>query len=411
MAWAVSLFIAPSAFASDDSSILVASRGSILEKSPAEYGYGRKTKEEIEKEKLRAPRIGVLGALTGELKKFGNAAANGAELASDELDAKGGINGQEFEFFVFDTGGKMGGARRGIEAFSQRNVLGIVGAATGEVSFSSSKRINDEQIIMVSAGSRRRLGDTGPYNFRITLNDKAGAKGLIDYLKEKKHWKKFALLSTLVNDFSIQLSAVFKEAIFDSGLKVTDELFLWPTSTTNMGASDTSVEAQVKKLKKTSPDALVYTGGAEEAAELVSEMRKQGVTIPIIGGEDLMDDRFLALGDGVVGTIVYSGFNPDSQNPRVRHFVKAYKKRFGKKPSRLAALSYDAFNLLVEAIKRAKSMRPTHLQQAMFIKDFHGVTGKMKITESGEAVKDLFIFQVKKVSGKPEFVAVKDAEF
>jgi branched-chain amino acid transport system substrate-binding protein len=179
----------------------------------------------------------------------------------------------------------------------------------------------------------------------------------------------------------------------------------------HMDTAETSIPKQIKKLKDNLPDALVYAGGAHEAEEIVNEMRKQGVTIPMIGGEDLMDKQFLVLGDGVVGTIVYGGFNPDSKNPKVRHFVAAYKKRFGQTPSRLAALSYDAFNLLVEAIKRAESMRPSHLQQAMFIKEFHGVTGKMKITEAGEAIKEPFIFEAKKIKGKPKFVAVKDAQF
>lgn len=380
------------------------------EKAAPTVGFGHKTDVEIQREKPRAARIGVLAPLTGELQFFGTEAVNGAELASEELDAAGGIKGQMYELMVYDTKGGVQETQSGVEALIDQKTLAIVGAGTGEVSFSATKLVNDNQLILVSAGSRRRLGDSGPYNFRITLDDDMAIKQLVDHLAVNKKWKNFALFSSLVNDYSVRLNATFKSEILNRKLNVSHELFLWSKGTSNISEEETSIAAQLSKLKKNPPDAIVFTGEGEEARSLVEEMRKQGITTPMVGGEDIMVPEFVSLGQKAEGTVVYGGFNPDSPNPKVRKFVESYKKRYGKDPTRLSALAYDAFNIIVESVKAAPSLRPSHVREAMnVIKGFEGVTGRITFTQSREAVKEPFIFEMVKKDGKYKFVCVKDA--
>jgi branched-chain amino acid transport system substrate-binding protein len=389
---------------------LVAAQYDTMEqKASPVAGFGHKTEAEIAKEKERRPSIAVVGPLTGELKDFGTEASNGAEMASDEFDAKGGINGKEFELVVLDTKGELVRARQAFQVLINRNSLAAVGAATGEVSFSSNKQINEAQLIMVSAGSRRRLGDTGPYNFRITLTEKNGVDSLMKYLKEEKGWKKFAIMTSVVNDYSIQLSGDFKAGIINNGLEVSHELWLWSRRTANISNDDSSISAQVGKLKANPPDALVFTGAGAEAGELVKELRKQGLNTPLVSSEDLMVPAFIGLGKGIEGTVIYSGFNPDSKRPKSKRFVRDYKKRFGREPGRLAALSYDAYCLIAEAVTKSPTLKPSHVRKALLeIKDFNGVTGTITITETGESIKEPFIMEARKVRGKYKFVGVKD---
>lgn len=373
-------------------------------------GFGEKNEVEIQREKPRAAKIGVLAPISGELEFFGTEAMNGAELASDELDAAGGVKGQMFEMVVFDTKGSVAETQKGVDALLDQKTLAVVGAGTGEVSFSATKLVNDHQLILVSAGSRRRLGDSGPYNFRITLDDDVAIKGLLDYIVANKKWKNFALFSSVVNDYSVRLNATFKAEIMNHNLNVSDELFLWGKGMTNVSEEDTSIPAQLAKLKKNPPDALVFTGDAEEAKDLVVEMRKQGINVPLLGGEDIMAPEFTGLGQKAEGTLVYGGFNPDSPKPKVKKFVDAYRKQYKKDPTRLSALAYDGFNIIVEGVKTAPSLRPSHVREAMnVIKDFEGVTGKITFTQSREAIKEPFIFEMIKKDGKYKFVCVKDA--
>ncbi len=379
------------------------------DRASPEAGYGEKTESEIRREKPRAPRIGALGAMTGELKQYGIEATNGAELASDELDRKGGIRGMEFELLVFDTKGAISGARKGVETFLEYNTLAVVGAATGEVSFAASKMINDNQLIMISAGSRRRLGDTGPYNFRNTLNDTDGIKSLIDYIEKNRNWKNFTLFSSVLNDYSIKLNAIFKSELLKRNLNISHELYLWSTAMTNINEEEKTIAGQMKLLVKNTPDVIVFTGSGKEAVEVIEEMKKNGIHLPLVGAEDLNAPEFTALGERAAGALLYGGFDVNSKNPKVVAFVKAYRKKFGSLPSRLAALSYDSYNLLARAIEKAESMRPSHLRKALLsIKDFHGVTGRTSIGPTGEAEKKAFIFQLKKQGGDYKFVSVQD---
>ena len=382
----------------------------INDRAAPEAGYGEKTEKEIMAEKPRMNRIGLLGALSGELKKFGEVASNGAELASDEINAKGGIRGKEFDLLIYDTTGAVIGARKGVEALLKHKAAAVVGAATGEVSFSATKLLNENQLILISAGSRRRLGDSGPYNFRCALTEKDAIGSMIDYVKKKRGWKRYALFSSVVNDYSIQLNGIFKAELINRGLTVTHELYLWSNAMTNIMDDERSIAGQLKQLKKNTPEALIFTGNGIEGAELLKEMEKIGIDIPLIGAEDLASKEFLSVGKMALGTLVYGGFDPKSTKPKVKAFVKNYTKKFGKAPDQLAALAYDSYYMLAHAIENAKSMRPSHIRKAlMAIKDFDGVTGKTSIGPTGEAIKEAFVFELQKTGGGYDFVNVRGA--
>jgi len=216
-------------------------------------------------------------------------------------------------------------------------------------------------------------------------------------------------MSSVVNDYSIQLSADFKAGIINNGLEVSNELWLWSSRTTNISNDDSSIAAQVGKLKASPPDALVFTGAGKEARELVKELKKQGLNIPLVSSEDLMVPEFMELGKDILGTVIYSGFNPDSKRPQLKKFVKKYKKRFGHEPGRLAALSYDAYSLIAEAVIKSPTLKPSHVRKALMeVKDFKGVTGTITITESGESIKEPFLMEVRKVGREYKFVGVQD---
>ncbi len=382
---------------------------SATEKAPAEYGFGTKTEAQIEKERLRANKIAVLAPLVGDVEVFGKDTVDGVELASDEIEARGGIHGQKYDLLVFDTKGSMEGARVGVQNFIRENVAGIIGAPTGEVSFSASKAINDNQLILISAGSRRRLGDTGPYYFRNTLNDNYAIKRLTEYLFVEKKMKKFALFTSLVNDYSIKLSAAFKAEIEINKGQLTHELYLMSAEMTHVGQEEASIPAQLQKLKGNIPDAIIYTGDGAEGAQVIAEMRKMGIKIPMVGAEDLMVPEFTGLGAATAGTVVYGGFNEDSDNPRIKAFVANFKKKYNRMPSRVAALSYDAYYMMAQAIEKAKSLRPSHIRNALAeIKDFEGVTGKTTMDKNREAIKEPFLFEMKSKGNQYRFVAIKE---
>src|SRR3989338_7773262 len=296
----------------------------VSEKVSAEVDFEKKSEAQISAEPLRKMKVGVLGAETCELSEYGLKTLKGAQLAVDEINTSGGINGQSVELVHYDTGSTMNGTLSAVDNLIGEGVAAIIGSATNEVTFGATKILNDKQTILVSAGTRRRIGDSGPYMFRTTLPDDTAVDELIAYCISKLGIKKFALFSSVTNDYSITLTALFKGSILNKGGKIVEDCFLWSETTANISKEDSSIESQIGKIKSKSPEAVVYTGDPVEGIKIIREMRKQGIKVPLIGGEDLYIDNFLKEGkDAVLGTIVYSGFYGNSNSPHIKKFVES----------------------------------------------------------------------------------------
>ncbi len=376
------------------------------EKVSAEVDFEKKGENEISLEAQRNMKIGVLGDETGELSEYGLKTLNGARLAAEEINSSGGINGQPLEIIHYNTTGSITGTIAAVDKFISEGVAAIIGSPTGEVTFSASKKLNDYQTILISAGTRRRIGDTGPYMFRNTLPDETAVAELIDYCVDKANIKNFALISSMSNDYSITLTALFKRAILNNGGNVVEDVFLWSENTANISKEDSSIEFQVGKIKAKSSDAVVYTGDPLEGIKIVKEIRRQGIKIPLIGGEELITENFVKDGkDAIIGTITYSGFYADSRLSHIKNFVDSYKKKYGTHPDRIAALGYDALKMTAEAIRKSPSMKPTHIRDSLAgIKDFNGVTGMTTFTANREANKHAYILKAEKEGGRIKFV-------
>jgi len=377
----------------------------VSEKVSAEVDFEKKSEAQISAEPLRKMKVGVLGAETGELSEYGLKTLKGAQLAVDEINTSGGINGQSVELVHYDTGSTMNGTLSAVDNLIGEGVAAIIGSATNEVTFGATKILNDKQTILVSAGTRRRIGDSGPYMFRTTLPDDTAVDELIAYCISKLGIKKFALFSSVTNDYSITLTALFKGSILNKGGEIVEDCFLWSETTANISKEDSSIESQIGKIKSKSPEAVVYTGDPVEGIKIIREMRKQGIKVPLIGGEDLYIDNFLKEGkDAVLGTIVYSGFYGNSNSPHIKKFVESYKKKTGENPNRIAALGYEAVMIVAEALQKTKSMRPSHIRDSLSgIRDFKGITGEVSFTDKREVKKHAYIFKAEKEGEKIRF--------
>lgn len=375
------------------------------EKVSAEVDFEKKTEAQISAEPFRKMKVGVLGAETGELSEYGLKTLKGAQLAVDDVNAAGGINGQPLELVHYDTGSTMNGTLSAVDNLIGEGVAAIIGSATNEVTFGATKILNDKQTILVSAGTRRRIGDSGPYMFRITLPDDIAVDELVDYCINKLGIKRFALFSSMSNDYSITLTGLFKGSILNKGGEIVEDCFLWSETTANISKEECSIESQIGKIKSKSPEAVIYTGDSVEGVKIIKEMRRQGIKVPMIGGEDLYIDNFLKDGkDAVLGTIVYSGFYGNSNSPQTKKFVDSYRKKTGETPDRIAALGYEALMMVAEALQKTKSMRPTHIRNSLSgIRDFKGVTGAVSFTDKREAKKHAYILKAEKEGEKIRF--------
>lgn len=343
--------------------------------------------------------IGIVGPETGEEAAYGQSVVAGALAAAKRFNAQGGIAGKEIKVIHYDDKSDIGLSTKAVKDLIGQRVIAILAAPTGSSTFSPIHLVNEAKTLFISVGSRRQLKASGPFVFRTAVPDETATDDLIKYAIAELGGN-YALVTAADNEFSLELSSLFKRALskHNGVIKLEADTYDTFTGGSNIGA----VVAAIKK----SPDTLhgiIYTGGATEAVLLAQELKKAGLNQPIIGGEDLFSEEYLQGGDAVNETLTYTTFFADNKSAKMEEFMQDFGQG---KPDRFAALAYDTFMLLADAIKDAGSTDTTLVRAALINrKDCIGVTGKTSFTPENMPVKHPTICKVKRgESGERSFV-------
>lgn len=337
--------------------------------------------------------IGIVGPETGEEASYGTSVVEGALAAAKRFNAQGGINGKEIKVLHFDDKSDIGTTTQIVKDLISQKVIAILAAPTGTSTFSPVHLVNESKTIFISVGSRRHLKGSGSFVFRTAVPDETATEDLIKYAVAELGVN-YALVTASDNDFSLDLSSMFMKALdkHNGVIKVRADTYDPFT-----GGHD--MKAVIGAIKK-SPDTLhgvIYTGGATEAVLFAQELKKAGLTIPILGGEDLFSEEYLNGGEAVNETLIYTTFFADNKSAKMEEFLKDYGKA---KPDRFAALAYDTFLLVADAIKEAGSTDTSLVREALVNrKDCIGVTGKTSFTSENMPIKHPSICKIKKGEG------------
>ncbi len=343
--------------------------------------------------------IGIVGPETGEEASYGKSVVEGALAAAKRFNAQGGIGGKEIKVLHFDDKSDIGTTTKIVKDLISQRAIAILAAPTGSSTFSPIHLANESKTIFISVGSRRHLKGSGPFVFRTAVPDETATEDLIKYAIAELGVN-YALITASDNEFSLDLSSLFMKALDKNKGVIKVQADTYDPLT---GGHD--MKAVIGAIKK-STDTLhgvIFTGGATEAVQLAQELKKAGLALPLIGGEDLFSAEYLKGGEAVNETLTYTTFFADNKSTKMDEFLKDYGT---DKPDRFAALAYDTFLLVAEAIKEAGSTDTSLVKEALINrKDCIGVTGKTSFTSENLPVKHPSICKVKKgESGERAFV-------
>jgi branched-chain amino acid transport system substrate-binding protein len=333
-------------------------------------------------------KIGTIGPLTGNLATYGISTKNGVEIAVDEFNKAGGINGKQIKLISEDTRGDQAeAANAATKLIQQDKVTAIVGGVISSETMTAGPIANDAKVVMISSSSTATgIPDIGDYIFRNCLSDDVQATQLAEYAVKDLGLKKFAIIYTN-NDYGLSLKNAFEKKAGELAQVVDIETY-------NDGESD--FRAQLTKIKGFQPDALYIAGYYTEAAKIAQQAQDQGLKVQILGADGFYSPKLIELGGKAVeGAIFTAGFFTDDPSESVQNFVKAYKEKFNSEPDMFAAQAYDAAKILLTAIKNAGGQGGEALQAEMAkTKDFPGITGNTSFAANGDAVKDIIILKV-----------------
>ncbi len=340
-------------------------------------------------------RIGHYGSLTGSEATFGKSTDNGIKLAVEEVNAKGGVKvagkAYKIELVSDDTEGKPEKAGTVVtKLITKDKVKAVLGEVASSVSLQGAPVCQKYGIPMITPSSTNpSVTAKGDMIFRVCFIDPfqgfAGAK----FAKSELKLSKGAVLFDQASAYSVGLKDEFAKAFKQMGGSITSE------QAYTKGAAD--FNAQLTRIRETSPEFIYVPGYYSDVAKIAIQARKLGMTMPLLGGDGWDSDELgKNAGDAIEGCYYSNHYAPDQPTEIIQSFVKKYDAKFGGTPDGLAALGYDAANILFDAMSRAKSAGGKDLRDAIAsTKDFKAVTGTITINKERDAVKPAVIVERK----------------
>jgi len=352
-------------------------------------------------------KVAILAPLSGPVPTFGVMTRDGALLAIDEWNAKGGVLGRKIVPVVEDSQCTPDPAVNAAnKVIDQDKVHYIVGEVCSKASIPISEIANSKKVVEISPTSTNpdvtvgKDGKVKDYIFRACFIDPfqgtVGAKFALGKLKAKTAF----IMLDQSNDYVKGLAEFFEKAFVAGGGKVVGK----ETYT----SKDTDFSAILSKVAAAKPD-LIYLPDYYNVVNLATKQAKEkGIKAPFMGGDGWdSSDLDLKAADGGYFTNHYS---PEDTRPAVKEFVKAFGAKYKddkgqpKVPDALAALAYDAANILLTGIKNAGADDTTKVKNALGKTEFNAVSGRIMFDKSHNPVKSATILAVK--NGKVNFDSV-----
>jgi branched-chain amino acid transport system substrate-binding protein len=335
-------------------------------------------------------KIGVYMPLTGGTATFGISSTNAIRMATEEINAAGGINGKQVELFVQDTRSEAQEAATVVSKLvTQDQVHAVIGEVGSSRSIAAAPICQSNKIPMLTPSSTNpEVTQKGDYIFRSCFTDPVQGEAIAKFAANNLKVKRGALLIDKKNDYSVGLGKFIADAFRKLGGEIVIEQAYQE--------GDSDFNGQLTSIKGANPDVIFVPGYYTEVGLIAQQARKNGITAPLVGGDGWDSQRLYEIGgQALVGSFFSNHYSVDDPDPAVQKFVNDYKTKYGNVPDALAATAYDAARIMFDAIKRAGSTDGAAIRDALAkTANFPGITGVVTLNSERNAVKPIVMIRV-----------------
>jgi branched-chain amino acid transport system substrate-binding protein len=332
-------------------------------------------------------KIGVAGPMTGQYATYGASHKAGAELAVEELNAAGGVNGAEVSIAIGDDLGDPKEAVLVAQKFIDDTEIVVVdGHQFSGATIAAGGKYEPAGLTMITpSATQPDITTLGDYIWRICMTDAVQGKGLADYSVATLGLSNIAIMYDN-SDYGRGLADAYEQGVKDAGGTVVAK--------EQYSTGDTDFKAQLTKIKGAGPDLIFLSGYYPEGSKIAQQAKELGLDVQMLGSDGYASDELPNLGGAAVeGMLVSTFFDYTKDDPAVQKFVDAYKaKNDGANPDWFVANSYDVIMLAAEAAKLAGSNDRAAINEALAeVGTYEGVSGPISFDENGDVVKPLSI--------------------
>ncbi len=345
-------------------------------------------------------KIGHVAPLTGDIPKVGEEGKYALEMWLEDLDKAGGIevNGVKYKVQVIheDNESKAESAAAATtKLITEDKVLAIIGPYASKQAIPAGEVADRLKTPLISPWSTNPRTTKGrPFVFRAAFLDDFQGRVVAKFIKEEFGATKVAVLYDVASDYPKGLAEFFKQGAEEQGMQVV----AFESFTTK----DRDFSAQLTKIINSGAEVLFTPQYYDEVPLIVKQAHQLGWNKPIVGSDSWGSPELMNLcGDDCVGAFFSTHWAVAGAKGAAKEFIDRFEKKYGYAPGDVAALAWDSAHLLEQAIKdcgkltgKLEEDRKCIRDALANIKEFNGITGKMKFNEEGDPIKCAVIVRI-----------------
>lgn len=336
--------------------------------------------------------LGCILGLSGENSSLGTETKEGMEIALEEINGAGGINGRKIKVLYEDTRLDANLASEKIQKLIDRDrVLAVLGDAGSTPTLAAGAYAEKAKVPLISGSATNvEVTRNKRYVFRVCFTDDKQGVAAAKFARETLKAQKAAIIYVTGNKYSEGLQAIFTTEFEKAGGKIVEKV--------TFQAEETNVQTFLTKIKDAGPDVVFAPVYPADVAKIGPTKSKIGLAAPLLGtdGWDGPATRAKGVIESIDGSYFTDLFAVEA-SAAAKPLADKYKAKTGKAPSSLVAGGYDSLKLVVDAIKRAGgNPSPDQLRDAIEqTKGFSGATGTFDIDKDHNAQKPVVVMQIK----------------
>ncbi|MDO4328112.1 MAG: ABC transporter substrate-binding protein [Lachnospiraceae bacterium] len=338
--------------------------------------------------------LGLICPLSGSSAVSGQILKNATEMAVNEINAAGGING-EIQIVlaeVDDEGVPATSVTAMQKLVEQDKVNAVIGAQASSCTLANMEITKAAKIPQITpASSNVAVTQSGnDFIYQMTATDELHMRNVMKYMAEEKGAKTFGILYES-SDFGTGGYKIASSICGDFNLEMVDsEVY---------NAGDTDFSVVLGKLQKANPDFLIFWGYHTEVAMICKQMQQYGISLQAIGQGYNSPELTNLGGAAVEGIMISTAFDAANPDEKVQEFDKKYTELFGEGYDQNAPQSYDAVYVIKDAVERCIADGKDYkdgevLNEYIESTSWNGVTGTTTFDETGRMDKELLIITI-----------------
>ncbi|MFR3036478.1 ABC transporter substrate-binding protein [Blautia hydrogenotrophica] len=322
--------------------------------------------------------IGASLPMTGSVALNGEMILEGIQIAVDECNEAGGIDGKEVVIDAQDDQAEPNQAASVANMMSaDEKIVAIIGSLKSSCTLAAAPIYEEAGVVALSPDSSSpEVTNAGEYIFRIKNSDVVLAQTMAKGAISDGHTK-FAILYEN-NDYGAGVLEQSQIAIEEAGCEIV-------CTESILTGEQTDFSSIISKIRESGADAILMGVDYNESGLVMKQMKDAGLDLPRYATDGLFTDAFIEVGgEAADGTTVLTSFITSDQSENVQNFIKKYQEKYdGEMPSIFQAEGYDCGKIVIEAIENAGTDRKA-IRDYMATMSYQGVTGDCTFDENGD---------------------------